>query len=287
MTPLVDAWRTPPDDGAVPDAASHNAARPPLSVSIVCKDNAPTIGRTLSSVRGIASEIVAVDSGSTDGTLEMLREAGARIIEEPWRGFVQQKQFALEQCQHPWVLHLDSDESLEPELVEAIREVLARDTEGVGGYEINRRVWWAGMPLRHAWQPEWRLRLVRRENAEWGGYDPHDAMQLTEGAMRTEQLPREAVMRHDSICTLTDFIAKQARHAQVGAQSYHAMGRRGSTLRLVTSPVGAWCKQVILRSAWRDGWRGMCAASVTAMSAMMKHAALIELQRAGDDGDTS
>lgn len=255
----------------------------PLSVSIVCKDNEATIARTLDSVKGIASEIVAVDSGSTDRTLELLNAAGARIIEEPWRGFVKQKQFALVNCEQPWVLHLDSDESVEPELAGAITRAITDDDPGVGGYEINRRVWWAGRPLRHAWQPEWRLRLVRRGKARWGGYDPHDAMELTDPTLRAERLAREAVMRHDSILTLTDFLAKQARHARVGAESYHAMGRRGSVMKLVTSPIGAWCKQVVLRAAWRDGWRGMCAASVTAISAMMKHASLLELQRAKDD----
>ncbi len=254
----------------------------PLSVSVVCKDNRATIARTLDSVRGLAAEIVAVDSGSTDGTLDLLRGAGARVIEEPWRGFVKQKQFALEHCKQPWVLHLDSDESVTPDLEAAIRTAIASADPGIGGFEINRRVWWGEKPLRHAWQPEWRLRLVRRGGAKWGGYDPHDAMELTDAGSRAQRLDREAVMRHDSILTITDFMEKQARHARVGAMSYHAMGKRGSVLKMVTSPVGAWCKQVLLRQAWRDGWRGMCAASITSMSAMMKHAALLEIQRRED-----
>ncbi|GAB4549938.1 MAG: glycosyltransferase family 2 protein [Phycisphaerales bacterium] len=257
----------------------------PLSVSIVCKDNQATIGRTLASVRGLASEIVAVDSGSTDGTLDLLRGAGARVIEEPWRGFVKQKQFALEHCGQAWVLHLDSDESVTPALAGAIREAIERDPKDVGGCAINRRVWWGDHELRHAWQPEWRLRLVRNGAAKWGGYDPHDAMELTDASLRTMRLDRGAVMRHDSILTLTDFMEKQARHARVAARSYHAMGRRGSTLKMITSPVGAWCKMVLLKGAWRDGWRGMCAASVASMNAMMKHGALLELQRSRSDHD--
>ena len=84
-----------------------------LSVSIVCKDNASTIGRTLESVKGLvgaAGEIVAVDSGSTDGTIAMLEAAGARVVRSAWMGHVKTKQFALEQCAREWVLCLDSDE---------------------------------------------------------------------------------------------------------------------------------------------------------------------------------
>ncbi|MEM1423087.1 MAG: glycosyltransferase family 2 protein [Planctomycetota bacterium] len=250
---------------------------------MVCKDNEATIGRTLASVRGIASEVVAVDSGSTDGTLGLLRGAGARVFEEPWRGFVKQKQFALDKCESEWVLHLDSDESVTPALAGAIARAITNTPEGVHGFEINRRVWWGDRELRHAWQPEWRLRLVRRAHARWGGYDPHDKMELTESGGRSARLPRDAVMRHDSILTLTDFLGKQVRHARVAARSYHAMGRRGSVRKMVTSPVGAWCKMVLLRGAWRDGWRGMCAASIASMNAMMKHAALIELQRSECD----
>ena len=255
---------------------------------MVCKDNEATIGRTLDSVRDLASEIVVVDSGSTDGTLGLARSAGARIVEEPWRGFVKQKQFALEQCTHGWVLHLDSDESVTPALAEAITHAIESAPSDIGGYEINRRVWWGEHELKHAWQPEWRLRLVRNGGAKWGGYDPHDAMELTDASLRTSKLPYGAVMRHDSILTLTDFLEKQLRHARVAAMSYHAMGRRGSVRKMVTSPVGAWCKMVIAKGAWRDGWRGMCAASIASMNAMMTHAALLELQRSrvGDQDPT-
>jgi glycosyltransferase involved in cell wall biosynthesis len=136
-----------------------------LSVTIVCCNNEATIGRTLDSVRGLAGEIVAVDSGSTDGTLELLRDAGARIIHQPWLGFVAQKQFALEQCQGAWVLHLDSDESIDAAMAESIRAMIVRDDPAVAGGWCNRMTYYAGHPLRHAWQPEWRLRLVRRERA--------------------------------------------------------------------------------------------------------------------------
>ncbi len=277
------------DDGRVRNDEGHEGGvggsdgggfLPGLSVSIVCMDNIATIGRCVESVRGIADEVVAVDSGSSDGTIEVLEEAGARVIRQPWLGFVKQKQFAFDRCGRAWVLHLDSDESLEPELAASVRRAVEADPDGkgeVGAYEVNRKVWWAGGFLHHAWQPEWRVRLVQRRRARWAGYDPHDRMEPTEAGVRTAKLAGD--MRHDSIERFTSFLAKQAQHAEVGAASYDEMGRRAKVSKLVTSPVGAWTKQMVLRGAWRDGWRGWCAAGATAAGAFMKHAALLERQR--------
>lgn len=240
-----------------------------LSVAIVCKNNAATIGRTLESVKGLATEIVAVDSGSTDRTLELLDAAGARTIRSPWLGHVKTKQLALEACTGAWVLSLDSDESVEPDLQAAIQAVLARalNSPTAAGFEMNRRVYYRGTPLRHAWQPEWRLRLVRAGAARWTGLDPHDKLALVEGTSRR----LEGILRHDSIETWADFLTKQSQHARTMAGSLHAAGVRPSYIRLVGSPIGAFIKQLVLKSAWRDGWPGWLAAGSTAAASLMKH----------------
>lgn len=243
----------------------------PLSVSIVCKNSESTIGRTLESVAGLATEIVAVDSGSTDGTIALLEQHKARIIRSPWLGYVKTKQLALDSCSQPWVLCLDSDESPEPELAVAIRKAVESGT--ASGYRVNRKVYYRDKPLNHAWQPEWRLRLVRKDRAFWTGLDPHDRLELREGS--TENLAGS--LRHDSISTFTEFMAKQARHAQTMASSMHAEGQRGSVWKLVTSPPSAFLKQLVLKQAWRDGWPGWLAAASVGASAAMKYMALIEM----------
>lgn len=261
----------------------------PLSVAIVCKNNESTIARTLESVRPLAAEIVAVDSGSTDRTIEILECFGARVIRSPWLGFVATKQKALEACTQPWVLALDSDESLLPELAREVSRVLGSPNDGIDGYWMNRKVYYDDRPLNFAWQPEWRLRLVRRERAYWTGLDPHDRMELREkvgetpGANaggqrgRTEQLRGD--MRHDSIASFAEFLAKQASHARIMAASMKAEGQRGSVRKLVTSPIGAFLKQMVAKQSWRDGWPGVLAAASTAAGTLMKHAILIELSR--------
>lgn len=259
-----------------------------LSVAIVCRDSAATIGRTLESVRpagggGLADEIVAVDSGSTDGTIPLLESAGARIIRTEWLGHVRTKQKALEACTGDWILCLDSDESVEPDLGASIRAALAGTAGRAGGpgtpsgYEVNRRTYYRGRPLRHAWQPEWRLRLVRRGAAAWGGHDPHDVLALQPGAGPVARLGGH--LRHDSFPTFADHLRKQWHHATTMAASLHAAGVRGSYLRLATSPPGAFLKQLILKRAFLDGYAGWLAAASTACASLIKHATLIELGR--------
>lgn len=286
----------------------------PLSIAIVCKSNAATIGRTLDSVRDLASEIVAIDSGSTDETIPMLEAAGARVVRSAWLGHVKTKQMALEHCTQPWILALDSDESLEPDLARAIREAITRNDPSVGGYELNRKVWYAGRLLHHTFQPEWRLRLVRQGHARWGGMDPHDKLSLVPAPPHTQpphtqpphtqppntqppntplatqppaatsfkvlRLPGD--LRHDSWATIDEHLARQVSYARISARSLLAHNRRTGGMRLIISTFGALFKQIVLRSAWRDGWRGWAAAGSAAAGTLMKHIILLEQQQNQD-----
>lgn len=252
----------------------------PLSVAIACRDNERTIGRTLESVAGLASEIVAVDSGSTDGTIALLERHKARVIRSEWLGHVKTKQMALDACNQPWVLCLDSDESVEPDLGAQVRSALSKDDVAVGGYTVNRKAYYRGRPLNHVWQPEPRLRLVRRGHARWSGMDPHDALELLDtpggpgwvGAL-------EGTLRHDSFETFAEHFRKQCEHSRTMAASLHAAGEQGSYTNLLFSPIGAMFKQLVLKRGYKDGYAGWLAAASSAAGALMKHAMLIELSR--------
>lgn len=247
----------------------------PISASIVCKDNQRTIGRTLDSLRGLVSEIVALDSGSTDATIGLLEAADARVIHTEWLGHVRTKQAALEACTLEWVLCIDSDESVDPDLAGAIRAAFEAADGTAHGYAVNRRVFYKGRALTHAWQPEHRLRLVRRSKARWGGLDPHDKLVLAPGSPAPGVLA--GVLRHDSFETFAEHFKAQARHAETMARSLHAAGIRGSVWKLLTSPPAAFLKQIVVKRAFLDGPPGWLAAASSAAGALMKHAALIEL----------
>lgn len=246
-----------------------------LSVAIITCNNAATIARTLESIAPLRpAEVVVVDSGSSDATERICLEAGAKVVRHQWEGHVRQKQFALEACRARWVLSLDSDESLQPDLAQEIHEAIRRSGNDSAGYEMIRRLWWRGREMMHVFQPEWRLRLVRRDSAIWTGYDPHDRLEV-----RGEVKRLRGVIRHDAFADVPDLVRKQVAHGLRAAESYHAMGRRGSFALLAVSPTAAFLKQVMFKAAFLDGWAGWVCASGAAVSAGVKQMRLLELSR--------
>jgi hypothetical protein len=191
---------------------------------------------------------------------------------------------ALEACAQPWILSLDSDESLTPELRASVERAVRAEDPAIAGYTLNRKVWYRDRPLNYAWQPEPRLRLVRRGHAAWTGLNPHDRLDLLPAEKPGGIGRLQGDLRHDSIGTFSEFLAKQAVHARTMATSMIAEGQRGSVGKLVTSPPGAFLKQLVLKQAWRDGWPGWLAAASTAAATLMKHMCLLELTRGGRGG---
>jgi len=270
----------------MPDATPHDPSAPaPLAVAIICMNNEDSLPRTLDSVKAWAAEIVAVDSGSSDGTIPLLEAAGARVVHQPWLGHVRQKQHAMDLCAQRWILHLDSDESVEPDLAESIRTALAGDDPDIAAYRINRKVWYRGRLRQHAWQPEWRTRRVRRalipDRIRSMGADPHQRIDLVDpGSARIENLA--GTLRHDTIGDLAGFLERQVRLAGYGARSLHARSARTGPIRLLVSPAWAIAKQVVLKSAWRDGWRRWVAAGSAGLATLAKHLMALDLQHDDD-----
>ena len=148
-------------------ATFRRMPRFPLSLSIVSMNEETNLRRCLDSAADLVSEIVVVDSGSTDGTLDVARQYGARTQHQSWLGHRDQKQVALNLCTQPWVLVMDCDEELSPELRASIEQFFARDEASrPDGASMNRRTWFLGTWIRHGdWYPDTKLRLFRREKA--------------------------------------------------------------------------------------------------------------------------
>lgn len=233
-----------------------------------------TIQRTLESVAGVADRVLVVDSGSTDGTIEACRAAGAEVVHRAWGGNVAQKQFAIDACADArWILVLDSDESLEPELRDAMRHAIEVDDAAIEGYEINRKLHYAGAWLHRTFQPEWRLRLVRGGAARVTGRAPHDEILVTG---RTARLVGD--LRHDSFAGLDDMLRRQLGYARTAAES----GGGGGTLaHIAVSPGAAFLKQLVLRRGICDGWRGVVCAGGAAAATLMKHLYILQRRNEG------
>jgi glycosyltransferase involved in cell wall biosynthesis len=249
------------------------AAALPISVAVVTRNEEENLPRLLASVEGLAGEIVVVDSGSTDGTKGLALAAGARWEEAEWSGFIVQKNRALELCAQPWVLFMDADEALSPELVAGLRKVFADGPKG-DGYFLNRRTWYLGAWIWHAWYPEWRLRLLRRGAGRWGGMDPHAKLEVTGATGRLD-----GDLLHYSFRDLEDHLRRTIGYSKTMAESYAARGKRFRWRYLLLSPGVAVFKHLVLKQGWRDGWRGWVISVIRGIDVFAKYAFLLEKER--------
>src|SRR6516225_8076489 len=144
-----------------------------VSIVIITFNEEKNIRRCLESVKEIADEIVVVDSLSTDHTKSICKEFGVRFIEQKFLGYIEQKNFALDQAKYDYVLSLDADEAISKELVKSIQEV--KQNPESDGYRMNRLTNFCGKWIKHgSWYPDTKLRVFNRKKARWGGINPHD-----------------------------------------------------------------------------------------------------------------
>ncbi len=228
-----------------------------LSVAIITKDEQENLPRTLHSVEELlhllGGEIIIVDSGSTDRTLEIAAAARARIFREPWKGFAGQKNSALDKATCDWVLSLDADEPLEPAAADEIRTLLASDP-AVNGFWIPRKNFFLGRWVRHGgFYPDRKLRLVRRGAARWVEHGAHPTMAIT-GA--TANL-RNAIL-HCAYPTLRGYIAHMNGYSSMQAEHLDAARRRGfDLLNIVVNPVATFFYNYVVRLGLLDGREGL------------------------------
>ena len=248
------------------------ATRQPLSVAIITLNAAAQLEACLRSVH-FADEIVVVDSGSTDGTQELAERCGARVIAQPWLGFGPQKQFAVEATKHDWVLCLDADERVSPELQAAIESTLQQPA--TGAYRFARCNRFLGRYLKYGeGYPDWSLRLFDRRQARWSDDAVHEKV-VSQASVGT--LPGDLL--HDSAETLAAYLTKQNRYTSLAADMAWQAGKRSSFGRLVFSPIVRFIKFYLLRQGFRDGLPGLIHIAIGCMNSFLKYAKMLERQR--------
>ena len=246
----------------------------PLSLTVITLNEEKNLDRCLSSVCNIVSEIIVVDSGSSDATKDIALKYGAKFIFNAWPGNVEQNRFAFDQSNQPWVLSLDADEELTPELADSIRAALSDPKEsGYNGWYVNRRTQYLDEWMWNIWYPEWRLRLVKRANANWIGPDPHGRLDVV-GV--TKKLDGDLL--HYTYKDLNDQFSKLMSYAQISSLKKHKDGKHMSPMKLIFSPWFRFLRDLVLKRAWRDGYRGILICYAGAISSFMKQAYLFELE---------
>lgn len=245
----------------------------PLSVTIITLDAASQLAECLASA-AFADEIVVVDSGSTDGTVALAEAHGARVVKRDWLGYGPQKQFAVEQAQHDWVLCLDADERVTPELRAAIEGALAEPE--FAAYSFPRCNRFLGRYLRHGeGYPDWSLRLFDRRRARWSDDPVHEKV-VAEGAVGT----LAGDLLHDSAETLAVYLGKQNRYTSLAAEAAIAAGKRTGYGKLFFSPMLRFVKFYFLRQGFRDGLPGLVHIGIGCFNSFMKYAKMLEARAA-------
>jgi glycosyltransferase involved in cell wall biosynthesis len=220
-----------------------------------------------------ADETIVVDSGSGDDTRALAAGRGARVVQKEWLGFGRQKQFAVEQAGHDWVLCLDADERVSPELRASIERALAAPAAPV--YRMARCNRFLGRWLRHGeGYPDWSPRLFDRRSARWSDDAVHEKVlyAVTPGTLQGDLL-------HEPAEDLAHYLEKQNRYTTLAAQQLYERGRRASAFSLIASPLVRFFKFYVLRLGFLDGAAGLAHIGFGCMSSYLKYAKLIELRR--------
>jgi len=245
-----------------------------VACAVVCQDEAAQIGPCLDSVDW-CDELVVVDGGSRDATVEIARRHTPRVLHNPWPGYRAQKQVALDATTQPWVLSLDADERVTPELATEVRAALAGVPGDVNGFAMPRLVpylgrWW----YRGGWWPRPRVRLVRRGRAVWGGVDPHDRLEVRGGVERLR-----APILHYTYPDVAGHVRSVARLTAVAAAQVPA-GRRIGAGRLLGEPAWRFVRSGILKRGLLEGQPGLFVAATDAFYVFLRWARVWDRERA-------
>ncbi len=231
------------------------------------------IGKTLASVAEWTSEIVVVlDQEVSDGTEGIAASFGAKIHRHPWQGFREQKNLVLGYAACPWVLALDADEVVSPELRESIRRFFDGDQERFVGADFARKVWFMGRWITHGdWYPDRVLRLFRREQGKWAGSPEHCAVEVRG---KSTTLPGDLL--HYSNPDISSYVNKINYFADVYLQRQLAEKARWSAPAAVFRSAWRFARAYFLRLGFLDGYPGFFIAASTAYSTLVRHSRLFE-----------
>jgi len=221
---------------------------------------------------------VVVDSGSADRTVAIAQGRGARVLHHDWPGYVAQKNWALDQAKGDWVLSLDADERCTDGLRAEIERVLSAGPRA-HGYAVRRHVYYLGRWIDHGgWYPDWKVRLVEKGRARWGGVDPHDKLECDGDP---ERLDGDLV--HYTYPDFAGHLRTVQKFSDVVAAEWEREGRPFRWWRAVLHPPVKFLECFVWKSGWRDGWPGFVIAVTSAFYVFAKYVKLWERGPAGPD----
>lgn len=255
--------------------------RPPISACIITFNEERNIRDCLESIKWV-EEIIVVDSFSKDRTVTLCREYTDKVFQKEWQGHVKQKNCALEYASNEWVLCVDADERISPELKEEIERNLSMDAHSFDGCFFPRHSYYLGRWINHGgWYPDYKLRLFKKSKGRWGGKDPHDKVILN-GA--TTHLRGELL--HFVYRNLSHQLQTVDNFSTVTANVLKQEGEHFSLLRFLFRPPIRFFEMYIIKKGFRDGLPGFIIAVSSSFYVFLKYAKLWELKKR-NKGDSS
>lgn len=245
---------------------------PKLTVTVITRNEAEHLDAALGSV-GWADEIVVVDAESTDDTVAIARRHTPRVEVRPWPGYSAQKNYAASVASNDWILSLDADERVTPDLGEEIRHLLESDPPR-RGYRVPRVTWYLGRWIRSTdWYPDYQLRLYDRRAARWNTRRVHESVEADRppGLLRHE-------LQHYAYRDISHHLATIDRYTTLAAEQWLAEGRRANGFGMFFHPRFAFIRNYILRGGFRDGSAGLLVSRLNAYYVFLKLAKLWEMQ---------
>lgn len=247
----------------------------PISIVIVCKNESETIAGCVNSVKQISSDILVYDNGSTDGTVEIARSAGARVIEGEWHGYGETKKLAVTLAAHDWVLCLDADEQVDEQLVDFLKTLETPSLKTA--FRFRFKNFFGKKWLRYGeWGWDKHIRMFNRKTSNWDEAPVHEDIMLPpDGTIITAP----GFILHYTLRSLPQYTQKIIRYALLNGEKYHREGKRASWVKLYLAPTFAFIKYYLLKLGFLDGWQGMVCAGMTSFYTFIKYSRLRELQK--------
>ncbi len=246
-----------------------------ISAVIITFNEEKNIGRCIDSLKGIADEIVIVDSFSTDKTKEICIERGVKFIQNTFEGHIQQKNFAISQATYPHILSLDADESIDEVLKKSIIDV--KSNWDKDGYKMNRLNNYCGKWIWYgAWYPDRKLRLWDSTKGRWGGLNPHDRFIMEKGC--SEGILKGNLL-HYRFENINEHIKQLNYFTDIAVISYNERGKKSNLFFIVFSPLFAFFSAYFLKLGFLSGYYGFVISVIDAHFTFIKYAKLRDYQR--------
>jgi glycosyltransferase involved in cell wall biosynthesis len=248
-----------------------------ISAVVITYNEEKRLADALESVGGIASEIIVVDSFSSDDTVKVAKNYTDKVFKRKWTNFSDQKNFANSKASFPWILSLDADERLSPELRPEIL-LLKEGEPSCSGFSVPRQVYYLGKWIRHSgWYPDRRVRLFRKDKARWEGEYVHEKL-VVEG--KIEKL--EGSVHHFTYRNISEHLDRINNFSQLGAQKLYSEKKKCRWYHLVFLPFFRFAKSFFLKAGFLDGFPGFAISVLNGYSIFVRYAKLREIWKKGE-----